>query len=505
MTESAARKQIQMTHRPIVLAAVMLGMFMAAVESTIVSTAMPTIVGDLGGFQWMSWVFSGFMLAQAITTPIFGKLSDLFGRKAVYTVGVALFLSGSLLSGLSPTMGWLIVFRLLQGLGAGSVMPIATTIVGDIYTAEERARIQGWLSSVWGISAVTGPIIGAFIVEHWHWAWIFWINVPVGVLSVALVIAFLHEPEVRAKPAIDFAGALTLFASIAGWMSVLLFSGTFWPWFGGAMWALTALALTATVLFFFVERRAVEPVMPLELWENRLIAVANGATFVTGMIMIALSMFLPSYIQGVLGDGPQVAGLALSAMSVGWPIASFLSGRLLIVFGPRKLAILGSGFLLLGGLLFALIRPAYGPVYAGAASFFIGMGMGFTNTAYIVSIQNSVPWRLRGAATSNNLFMRLFGGTFGGAVLGALLNAVVYRRLLAAGDDPAAARAHMDDLNALLRGTGQGMGLKTDVAGLVQALAGGMQAVFIAVFLLTLTNALVVWFLPATVKLQDRA
>ncbi|CAM3605488.1 MDR family MFS transporter [Hydrogenibacillus schlegelii] len=496
MAEPATLDERIRASRPYVLAAAMLGMFMAAVESTIVATAMPTIVGDLGGFRWIGWVFSGFMLAQAVTTPIFGKVADLFGRRPAYAGGVALFLLGSILSGLAPSMGWLIAFRFLQGLGAGSVMPIAQTMIGDVYPGTERARVQGWLSSVWALSALTGPMIGALIVKFWHWSWIFWINVPVGAVSVALVLLFLEEPARTERPAIDWAGAAALFLALVGWMGGLLFSGSLWPWQSWETAALLALGLGASAFFVWAERRAREPVMPPALFRERLIAVANGATFITGAALIALSTFLPSYVQGVLGRPPEVAGMALTAMSIGWPLGSFVLGRLYGRIGPRAAAIAGAVFLFVGGTMFALMRPAYGALYAGAASFWIGLGMGFTNTAYIVAIQSRVPWALRGAATSTNLFMRLFGGTVGAAVFGALLNRGVERALVAGGLSPDEAERAMRALGTLFLGGGLSGVTGVDPALLASALEAGMRSVFVGLWALTFVNGALVWLLP---------
>lgn len=410
------------TNRPLVLVSVMMAMFMGAVEATIIATAMPEIVGELGGFTLYSWVFSAYLLMNSVTVLIYGKLSDLFGRKPILSFGIIIFLIGSILCGFASTMKWLIIFRCIQGFGAGAVMPIATTIVGDIYTTEERAKIQGYLSSVWGISAVIGPAIGGLLVKYASWRLVFWINIPIGILALFGLWIFLHENVEKRKHRIDYVGAFLLTTGIASLMFVLVEGGTGWSWTSTPSLSLIVICTVSLFLFGWQERRATEPIMPFEIWRERSILIANLTSLTTGMILIGISSFLPAFVQGVMEKSPIVAGFTLTTMSIGWPIASTLAGRLLLKIGYRKTSIIGGISLMIGGILFSTLTPSAGPLWAAVGSFFIGVGMGLTSTAFIVSIQSSVSWRQRGAATSANMFMRNIGNTIGAALLGGILN-----------------------------------------------------------------------------------
>lgn len=441
------------TRRPLVLVAAMLAMFMPAVEATIVATAMPTIIAALGGFQLFSWVFAIYLLTQAVSIPIYGKLADIFGRKPAFYAGTALFLAGSTMAGFSSSMSWLILFRALQGLGAGAVMPIAMTIVGDIYTPEERARVQGYLSSVWGVSAVIGPALGAFFVEHVGWPYVFWINLPIGAVTLTLFALFLHEGEKHKTHQVDYLGAGLLMVGTTALMLALIQGASLPP---GVVAALLVAAGLLLGLFFYVERRTLEPMMPLELWRSRVIATGNLAQFATGAVMIGVTSFVPTYVQGVMGRSAASAGFALAAMSIGWPIASTVGGRLMIATSFRLTAVLGALALMAGSIALVLLSPERGPAFAGFGSFLIGVGMGFSNTTYVVAVQTSVTWRQRGAATSSNIFMRMVGQALGAAVLGALLNRGLAAGGAAGGDvvnrmmDPAARLAMDPDLLARL-------------------------------------------------------
>ncbi|HGW6121049.1 TPA: MFS transporter, partial [Serratia marcescens] len=324
-------------HRPLILIACMLAMFMSAIEATIVATAMPTIIGDLGGFSLLGWVFAVYLLAQAITIPIYGRLADLYGRKRVFFFGATLFLLGSVLCGFAPDMYWLIGFRLLQGLGAGAIMPIASTIIGDIYSATERPKVMGYLSSVWGVSAIIGPLLGAFIVQHLPWALVFWVNLPIGLLAMFFLWRYLPAYQQLRRHALDLAGTawLTLFVS-ALLLALLQMESLGW-------WVAPLLALAAASLALLVrqERRAVEPLFPLALWQSRVIVAGNIGGLVIGAAMMGISAFLPTFIQGVMGGSPLEAGTTLALMSIGWPLASTLSGRLMLMTSYRATALLG--------------------------------------------------------------------------------------------------------------------------------------------------------------------
>ncbi|MEK6267954.1 MAG: MFS transporter [Planococcus sp. (in: firmicutes)] len=418
---------MEKTKRPLVLASVMLAMFVSAVEATIVSTAMPSIAAELGGFSQYSWVFSAYLLMSTVTVLLYGKLSDIFGRKRIFTVGMLLFLLGSLLCGLATSMDELIIFRFVQGLGAGAVMPIATTIVGDIYTREERAKIQGYLSSVWGISAVTGPAIGGVLVVTIGWEYVFWINLPLGILSLLGVLLFLKEPINNNTPVIDFKGAALLMVALSSLLYLLVEGGVSFDWLSIQSFILLVVSSFLIILFILVERKAVDPIMPFEIWRNKTILFANLVSLATGVILIGISSYLPTYVTGVMEQPAAIAGFTLTAMSIGWPLAAFFSGRLLLKIGYFKTSLAGGVFLVIGSLLFVLMEPSFGPLWAAMSSFAIGIGMGLTSTAFIVSIQAAVSYKQRGAATASNMFMRNLGSTIGVALLGSILNSSLLR------------------------------------------------------------------------------
>ncbi len=419
---SSGSSPIKQTKRPLVLASVMLAMFMGAIEATIVSTAMPAIVADLGGFRLYSWVFSAYLLMNCVTVLIYGKLSDLFGRKPVLTFGIIMFLFGSILCGFAKSMQMLISFRFVQGFGAGAVTPIATTIVGDIYTAEERAKIQGYLSSVWGISAITGPAVGGLLVQYASWHYVFWINVPLGILSLVGLWLFLHENIEKKKHQIDYFGAVLLTIAVSSVMYVLVEGGGRWSWGSWQVMILLILTLLALIGFVLQESKAAEPVMPFSIWKERSIFIANITSLTTGIILIGISSFLPTFVQGVMEQSPITAGFTLTMMSIGWPIASTLAGRMLMKIGYRKTSVIGGVFLIIGSFFFVTMTASIGPLWAAAGSFFVGVGMGLTSTAFIVSIQSTVGWQQRGIATAANMFMRNLGNTIGAALLGGILN-----------------------------------------------------------------------------------
>lgn len=485
----------QQTKKPFVLAAVMLAMFMAAIEATIVATAMPAIVGDLGGFTRYSWVFSSYLLMNAVTVLIYGKLSDLYGRKPILTIGIIIFLIGSILCGFAESMTMLIVFRFIQGFGAGAVMPIASTIVGDIYTMEERAKIQGYLSSVWGISAILGPAIGGILVQYVSWQYVFWINVPLGILAIIGISLFLHEKVEKKKHQIDFQGAFLLTVAISALMILLVEGGTNWAWNSPQVLSLLAVTLIAFPLFVFQERRASEPMMPFSIWKERSIFIANMTSLTTGVMLIGISSFLPAFVQGVMEQPPIVAGFTLTTMSIGWPIAATVAGNLLLKIGFRITAIIGGASLVIGGLMFVFLSPEMGPVWAALASFFVGVGMGMTTTSFIVSIQSTVGWEQRGVATAANMFMRNLGNTIGAALLGGILNSQLLSYIKKQGDT-VSEELSLDAANILLNEE-QRSALSPGVKSVLQeGLTFSIHTVYITVLIFVLLSFALILFLP---------
>jgi EmrB/QacA subfamily drug resistance transporter len=411
--------------RSLVLAACIMATFMAAVESTIVATAMPTIIAELGGFSLFSWVFAVYLLSQAVSIPVYGRLADIYGRKKVFYAGAGLFLIGSTLCGFAPSMVWLVVFRALQGFGAGGVQPIAMTICGDIYTPSERARVQGLISSVFGVAAVTGPSLGAFLVEHVGWRTVFWVNLPVGAMALLMISLFLHERIEPRSHRVDYLGSLLMMLAIAALMLVLV-QGSTLP--SGIAWAAAVVGLLGLAALVVHEARTREPMLPLELWRDRVIVIGSLGGGLAGAIMMGVSAFLPTYVQGALGRTPLTAGLVLGVMSVTWAFASILGGRLMVRTTYRLTATLGALSLLAASIVLVLLTPERGVPWASAGSLVMGVGMGLCNTAFIVSIQAAVPWAKRGAATSSCLFLRFIGQALGAASFGAVLNATIQHR-----------------------------------------------------------------------------
>ncbi|MBY3179328.1 MFS transporter [Rhizobium leguminosarum] len=409
----------QRSNRVLIVATIMLATFMVAIEATIVATAMPRIVGELGGFSYYSWVFSAFLLAQSTTTVIYGKLSDIFGRKPVLIGGILIFLVGSLLCGLARSMMSLVLFRLLQGLGAGAIQPVTMTIIGDLFKLEERGRVQGAMATVWATSAVVGPLAGGIIVDNISWAWIFWINLPIGVISIIAFMIFLKEDVAHKQAKIDYLGSVLFSISIVA-LLVMLTETDASAWI---LLSLFAVFVVTGLLFLAQEKRAPEPIISIPLWSRRLIATSNAATLLAGMALIGLSTILPLYVQGVLGRSPLVAGFTLTMLVVGWPLAVMLSSRFYKAFGIRRTLRVGSLMFPFGACFLLFLTPDSSPVVAGAGSFFMGFGMGLISLTSLVLVQDSVEWSMRGSATASIIFARSLGNTLGATVLGAILNA----------------------------------------------------------------------------------
>jgi EmrB/QacA subfamily drug resistance transporter len=394
----------------------MAAMVMIAIEATIVSTAMPQIAAQLGGLRLYSWVFSSFLLTQTATTVVFGKLADTFGRKPIMLIGIAIFLLGSILAGFAGSMTSLIVFRLVQGVGAGAVQPVALTIVADLYPARERGKIQGYLASVWAISAVLGPIVGGLIIRNMSWAWIFWINVPVGLAAAAGFSAYLHEDATQKGRSIDIVGAILFTIAIASLMALITDAE-------GLPALLEAMLFCVSALLFVAqERRATDPMISFSLWSRRPIAAANGVAVLASMALMGVTTFLPMYVQGVLHRSPVVAGLALTTMLVGWPAAATLATRIFSMYGLRRTLITGTALIPAGAVVFVVLTPESSPIFAGLGSLVMGIGMGFVSVSSLVLIQEIVQWSQRGSVTASNVFARNIGSTLGATVFGGIFN-----------------------------------------------------------------------------------
>ncbi|HEX3399662.1 MAG TPA: MFS transporter, partial [Acetobacteraceae bacterium] len=360
--------------------------FMAAVESTIVATAMPTIVADLGGFSLFSWVFAVYLLTQAVSIPVYGRLADVYGRKRVFYAGAGLFLVGSTLCGFSQSMVSLILFRALQGFGAGGVQPIAATILGDIYTPTERAHVQGLVSSVFGVAAVLGPSLGAFLVEQVSWQLVFWVNLPIGVAAIAMVAAFLREEVEPRHRRIDYLGSLLLMVAITALMLVLVQGGTL-PRIAAV--GVAIVGIVALVVLVLHESNIPEPMLPVELWRSRIILVGSLGGAVIAAVMTGVSAFLPTYVQGAMGRSPTTTGIVIAVLSVIWATASIVAGRLMVRTSYRLTGAIGAIALMLGCAILIALDESNSLTLVNFGAALIGVGMGFCNTTFLVSVQAS--------------------------------------------------------------------------------------------------------------------
>ena len=412
-----------------IVLALLISTFLAAIEVTIISTAMPTIVDVLGGFELISWVFAIYLLSISVTTPIWGKLADLTGRKKIFIIGVTIFLIGSALSGLSQNMGQLIFFRAIQGIGAGAINPMTFTIVADVFNLQQRARVQGLISAMWGIAAVVGPLTGGLLTDFVSWRWIFLINIPFGLLAIWMISKNLVEQFEKKKRRIDYLGALLFTIGISALLLALL-SLDIESGIGLSTTQLIVLFVIAIVfmtLFVFVQRRHSEPMIPLQLFKIKDVSFSVSASFLTSMILISMSAFLPLWIQNVLGMGATATGIVLIPLSLGWPIGSVLSGRIFIErLGIKQTALVGSGFIFVGSMLLTTITPETPLTILALFIFVVGIGFGFATTSYTVIIQSTAPPEMRGSAGSLITLFRTLGQAIGVAVLGTSMNLVIH-------------------------------------------------------------------------------
>jgi EmrB/QacA subfamily drug resistance transporter len=402
------------------LLALMLSTGLVAIDSTIIATAVPSIVKDIGGFSAFPWLFSIYLLAQAVTTPIYGKLADLFGRKPIMLLGIGFFLLGSIMCGFAWNIVVLIVFRAVQGLGAGAVFPMSITIVGDIYTVEERSRVQGYLASVWGISSVVGPTLGGVFSEYVSWRWIFFVNIPLCLAAATMIQRRFHEKVARSRPNIDYAGASVLTVGLTLVILGVLEGGQAWSW--GSVQSVVILSVGAVLLiaFGFIEQRVSDPVLPLWVLRRRLLVTSSLASCGIGAVVLGLSSYIPTYVQGVLGTGPVIAGFALATLTMGWPVAASQAGKVYLRIGFRVCSLIGSSVVVVGAALLLLLGPSSPVVEVAAFCFVIGLGMGLSATPSLIAAQTSVGWTERGVVTGTNMFFRSMGSAVGVAVFGAI-------------------------------------------------------------------------------------
>lgn len=466
---------------------IMLSLFMASMETTVIATAMPTIVSELGGLTIYSWAFSVYMLASTTTIPIYGKLSDIYGRRPVFAIGMIIFLIGSVLCGFAQNMGQLIAFRALQGLGAGGVMPLVFIIVGDIFSFEQRARMQGVFASVWGVSSVVGPLLGGFLVDQISWHWVFWVNVFPGIIAMLIVWFSMQEPDVDRtnRPSVDYLGAAVLSAAVISLLLGLFEIGT------PMGWAFLATAIVLLLLLFWIERRAINPILPLHLFRQRLFATANGHGFLTGWAMFGSIAFVPLFVQAVIGTNATEAGSTLMTMLLGWVVSSIIASRALLYLNYRVIILFGVSLLTIGSFFLtqgtAELSRMQVMIYLGL----MGVGMGSSVSPFLIVVQSSVAKREMGTATSTLQFSRNIGSTLGVSVMGAILAMRLASSLTAAGIDP-----NSVSLDSLLDPLARSDAASSMDGALRVALGGAIHSVFVIAFIAAALSLLVSMLAP---------
>jgi EmrB/QacA subfamily drug resistance transporter len=424
MTRAHAEEPGISREQLLIIAGVMAGIAVAALDSTVVGTAMPTIIGQLGGIDQYGWVFAAYLLTATTTVPIFATLADAHGRKPIFLIGLALFVGGSMLCGIAQSMFQLILFRALQGLGAGAVTPIAFTIVGDIFEPRQRAKMQGFFSSVWGVAAIVGPALGGIITGTVGWRWVFYINVPVGVVAAVLIGLTLHESFERRSHRLDWVGTVTLTGGVAA-LLLGVSEGSRIGFGEPSVIGLLIGALLLLVIFARNERTAAEPLIDPGLVRRPIVAAGLGIGTLAGVIMFGVTAYLPPVVQGVYGGSPLEAGIAVAAMSISWPIASIIAGRTMLTFGSRPIVLVGTAFLVVGGALLTVVTTFQSLWFAALGAAVVGLGMGLITTPVLVSIQTVVAWQQRGQATGLVQFSRTIGGAVGTGLMGAILASAV--------------------------------------------------------------------------------
>ncbi|WP_219418303.1 MDR family MFS transporter [Pseudonocardia nigra] len=489
----------------VIIGSLLLGMLLASLDQTIVATALPTIVGELGGGSHLSWVVTAYLLAATASTPLWGKLGDLYGRRPFFLAAITIFLLGSVLSGLSGSMLELVLFRAVQGLGGGGLMVTAQALVGDVVPPRERGRYQGVFGAVFGVSSVAGPLLGGFFVDQLSWRWVFYVNLPVGALALLVAAAALPRDTRRVHHRIDYLGTVLVAAAATVLVLFTSFAGTTLPWTSPASLALAAAGIVLVVAFLFAERRAAEPVLPLPLLRNRVFAAASAVGFVIGFAMFGAITYLPLFLQVVQGSSPTVAGLRMLPMMLGLLLTSIGTGQLISCWGRYKVfPVVGTAVTAVGLVLLSRMDATSGAVETSVAMFVLGVGLGAVMQVLMIAVQNAVGYADLGAATSGALFFRQIGGSFGVAVFGAVFSGVLsgnLRRFLGPQLPPGLAEAGTDP--------GAVAALPPDVrAGYVEAYAASLQTVFLVAVPFALLAFALTWLLPevplhATTRAND--
>ena len=486
-----------MTRRTVVTIAAMLGMFLGGVDQTAVGTAMPTIVGALGGLALYSWVFAAYQIAFIVMTPIAGKFADLYGRKHMYLAGILVFIVASMLCGFARSMGALVAFRFLQGIGGGAILPIALTIVADLFPLEQRLRVQGLFGAVWGVAAIVGPLLGGFLTDHVSWRWIFFINLPAGLVAVIILVLLFQEPPMQRTGTIDYGGIGLISAGVVVLLLLLVWGGTAFPWLSPQALGLAACSAALLLLFVRVERRSAHPFLPFSLFANPLVSLGCGCGFLLGVGLFGAVAYVPLLVQGVMGTSATAAGATLIPFSLVWAIGSAAGGRAALRTGFRPIVIAGMAAMAVGFGILAAITPRSGPATVVASMTLLGLGMGMSSSLFIAAMQNAVERPFRGLVTSMNVFSRNVGSAIGVSAQGAVLLSILESRLRALAGQSHLGLPRLVDPQVVLDPSVQGRLTPAAHEALRLALSQAVHGTFFVGLTLTLIGlAAVVVFMP---------